>query len=120
MVRYLSEKTGIAQKKDIEFKYIDQLRMGKKKKLRYPSYDVVVVSADGTRYPYMVDGNKRFDQCGIVADKFVVSVYRKAEEFGIPLQSAGKYKDWEGDGYFSIPLYKIDDCYFAPGMDCAH
>lgn len=107
MIKYLSELTGITMGKTIK---IDGVKKGKK--LLYKSYHINVVDSRGERFSYIEEG-KRYDERGIMADHFEIWVYRDEEEFGIPISKVGKYKDWEGDGYFLIDLMKVNDKYFA-------
>lgn len=120
MISYLSEISGISAKKDIEVNSVWNTMKSGKKKLKFKSWNITVVDKDGNKYAYMQAGNKRFDQCGIIADKFIVSVTRNMNEFGIEVKSAGSYKDSLGGGWHQmVQRYQINDKYFAM-MDCAH
>lgn len=124
-VSYLSELSGIVPYKEIEVSSLDKLyaaphkyAMKKRKKLKYKSYDIYPVDEKGQRYSF-IENNKRFDERGIVAVKFMVNVSRSQQEFGIPIKPEGKYNDSLGGGWSqNVALYSINGKFFAD-MDCA-
>ncbi len=125
-LNYLSQLTGIEVEKEIEVDSFDKLyqqahknAMKKKRRLKYKSYNIYPVDANGQRYAF-IEGKKRFDERGIVAVKFMVKVNRTLEEFGIPIKSEGKFNDSLGNGWSqNVPMYSINGNFFAD-MDCAH
>jgi Zn-finger domain-containing protein len=129
-IQYMSEVTGISATKEVVYKNLDDLmRIGKngKRKLKYHSSVIQVITNGGSRVPYMQGiGRCRFDILGIKAVGFVVTRYRELREFKLPYHYVGTYKDsypeLDGGGYSKIDLFKIEghDFYFAPDMDCAH
>ena len=54
-----------------------------------------------------------------VWDKIIYYHYKdwsKDFKWSKAINPAGKYQDWEGDGYYVINLYLLEGKYFAPGM----
>lgn len=119
-LQYLSEVTGISRTKEIKVKTINGLKQGKR--LMYKSYDINVVDKDGNKFAYMQAGKGgplRFDQAGIVADHFIVTVNKSLSEFGVEIKGEGNYKDSLGGGWHqTVSLFSINGNYFA-NMDCA-
>jgi hypothetical protein len=131
MMKYVSEKTDISLKKQIKVQWVKKPG----KKLRFPAQNIIVVDKEGKQHPYMIDsrwepwgesklyvhGTIRYDKAGIVADHFLVEVYRDVEEFNYPVVPAGKYKDSytvsDGGGYCMVPKFRVDDKFFAM-LDC--
>jgi hypothetical protein len=112
----LARISGISKTKEIRINDLSGLRRGKR--LAYRSYDIQVIGKDGKSYAYMQEGGKRFDQAGIEADHFLVTVNRKMEEFGVKIEPAGQYNDSLGGGWYcKVPRYLIDGQYFAD-MEC--
>jgi len=128
MLKYLSEISGISLRKELEFDSMDKLRRknGSKTKsksyLIYNAYDIKVV-INGEIIPYMIPGPSfgdwRFDNVyKDTPEKFIVTVDRSYEEFGIEIKPAGTYNDSLGGGWSSkIDLYNINGNYFAPDME---
>ena len=129
MINYLSELSGISTHKEIRIDDPQKLRSkpkvgysGKKKsgRLLYSSYNIKVVDKDGNVHPYHnQEKSQRYDQAGIIADHFLVTVRRNIEEFGIKVNPAGKYKDSLGGGWYQmVTMWQVNDQFFAD-MDCS-
>lgn len=119
-LRFLSKLTGIAIRKEIEIDSFDNLyeQRGSKRKLKYKSYDIVCVSESGEKFPFF-EKTVRFDQRGLKAVKFIITLNRSHIEFGIPIKNEGTYSDSLGGGWSqNVALYSINGNYFAD-MDCA-
>lgn len=127
MMAYLSEVSGMPTTKTISFDRSESLykmphpkSMKQKRKLLYKSYHITVIDWDGNPQPFMLN-NIRWDERGVKARRFDVEVDRDVDEFNVPIESAGKYKDSLGGGWYSIiPLYRIHNQFFAPAMECGH
>ncbi len=117
-LKYLSELTGIEIYKEIRKNKLSELRNKTGKKLLYHADSIKVVDANGKKVMYMQDHCKRFDQCGIIADHFIIEVLKDIKEFGIEIKPEGSYKDSLGDGWYDmVSLYSINGNYFA-NMEC--
>jgi len=116
-LKYLSEITGVSQKKEIVIKTLSGLRSKSGKKLLYRTNDIRVVDSAGNTFMYM-QGQKRFDACGIIAAHFLVFVNRRLDEFGIEIKHHKDYKDSLGNGWYQmVSCFSINGRYFAY-MDC--
>lgn len=128
---YFSKLTSISKTKEIYFDKIEHIRTRPhknrnqakkfKSKLLYKSDNIKVETECGKIVSWFPKPNLRFDECGYIAKRFTVSVNRKLEEFGVEIHNAGMYVDCLGGGWMqNIHLYRHNEFYFAPGMDCAH
>lgn len=128
--RYFAELTDTALTKVIRIESHDHLYSKKprgagdrwKPKLLYKSYDITVVDIAGVMVPFHID-HKRYDARGIVADHFLVQVNKTIDEFNVPYEKCGTYRDSytqaDGGGYSICSMYKAGDFYFVPAMDCS-
>lgn len=126
-----SKISWISKTKEIYFDKIEHIRTKPhryrnqsttfKSKLLYKADNIKVETECGKTVSWFPKPNCRFDDCGFIAKRFVVAVNRKLDEFGIDYQYAGMYEDCLGGGWTcKIQLYKHNDFYFAPNMECAH
>jgi hypothetical protein len=121
---YCSEQTGISRTKEVKVKNMAGLRNKSGKQLAYKSDRIFVIDKEGNRFSYMQSGAylgcaKRFDQCGIIADHFMVAIDRPLSEFGLEIKDAGNYNDSLGGGWSqNVSMISINGNYFAY-MDCA-
>lgn len=138
---YLSKLTGISRKKEIILDNIEATRYktkNGKSSLLYPAFNIFVI-INGTKYwrprkkqikggsflwllqeiptdynPIDVEFpiDTKFDVVGVV-------VNRAIEEFGIPIEKVGSYKDSLGGGWYTnCTMYKVGECYYVPNMEC--
>lgn len=113
---YLSQKSGLPTYLTV-VRSFKQIKQGKR--LAYPSRNITVVDIENNNHPYMEDGVK-FDKRGVIAKHFEVSIYRNLEDYGIKLLPAGQYCNSLGNGWSEkIMLYKVDEQYFAPSLNCS-
>lgn len=120
MLKYLSEKTGIPATYEVNVKP-DNFHSDVFYVLRGTTYRLHKLMKKGG-IPYLFDQfthqplfplDTKFDR------KYVVK-NRKPEDFNYPIWKCGTYKDSLGGGWYSkVPLYKVDDQYFAM-MECSH
>lgn len=123
-LEYCEKKTGIPRNKDIFFDSVEKLynkphphAQKPKRKLKFKAYDIYVIDANGKSWQFY-DNHKRFDERGIVAKQFRVSVLRPLSEFGVEIKYVKDYQDSLGGGWSSmVSRYQIDDKYFAD-MEC--
>lgn len=125
MYKYLEEISGISSRKEIEIKTIEGLRrktaskVKNKTVLKFQARDIVAV-INGERIPYMLgqSQNIRFDaQYKDPPEKFLVSVHRQLDEFGVEISPAGLYNNCLGGGWSEkVQLYRVNGKYFAPGI----
>lgn len=137
---YLSELTGMSVKKEIVLDGIEQTRQPNNKngRLLYPAYNIFVI-IQGKKYWWptkrQVKGGEtiwvfRNDPTdyeamftefplSVVFDKVGVVISRAIDEFGIPSEKIGPYKDSLGGGWYqNCTMYKVGDCYYVPDMEC--
>lgn len=120
---YASQITGLSVRKEILLYKHEHLRTKPnskgKTKLKYYSYDIRVETACGKTVSYFPMPNIRFDSL-YEAKRFIVTVNRHIDEFGLDFVNVGKYKDSLGGGWHSmVNLYKHNNFYYAD-MECAH
>lgn len=78
-----------------------------KRKVMFPAAHIKVVTETGEIVEYYSEGS-RFDQKGIIAKEFRVTMARTLDDFGIEYHGAGRYRDCEKGGWYSMTtLYKI-------------
>lgn len=122
-LEYASQITGISARKELSFfkhEYIRTKPNSKgKTKLKYYSHDIRVETVCGKIVSYFPSPNTRFDAL-YEAKRFIVTVNRPLDEFGLEWRNAGQYKDSLGGGWHSmVSLYNHHDFYYAD-MECAH
>ncbi len=130
MYAYLRELSGIHSVVTKKMTYKEVFRANAKgnRVCRYPTKDIsFVIKGENVGYlhkawrkgnvPVLTDGKRDFPY-DVEIDHFLVNVPLKLEEFGIPFQKVGKYKDSLGGGWYSkVDLYQVNDKFFA-NMDC--
>lgn len=114
MLKYLASKTGISETYNIPAKD-DDFHSDVHYILRGTEYRLHKLMKKGG-IPYLFDAmthqplfplDTKFDR------KYIVKK-RKLEDFNYPVHPAGKYKDCNGGGWYSmVPMYRVDDQYFA-------
>lgn len=120
MLEYLSKKTGIPATYQLNVKpdnfhsdvfYVLGLTTYRLKKLMIKG---------GTPYLCDYDTSQPLFPLTTKFDRKYVVKNRKPEDFNYPIWKCGTYRDSHtGGSYSKVPLYKIDDQYFAM-MECAH
>lgn len=113
-VAFMSKLSGIPISYEQVFPTLDSLcysttHKPPKRKVIYPAANIKVVTHSGEIVEYY-SNNQRFNEKGIIAKEFIVTMYRKLTDFNVEYSSVGKYKNCEGNGWYCmVELYKIKD-----------
>lgn len=137
LLNYCSELTGLSTRIEKTLQSFDQTRKKLprgRSKLMYSSYDIFA-ETQGVRFyqplTKQIKGGEKIMYFGVLPegysgsnefpldfkfDRIGVIVRRPVEDYkkaGVVIHAAGNYKDWEGDGYFNVSRYRINNQYFA-------
>lgn len=120
MLEYLSNKTGIPVTYELNVG-ADNFHSDVIYELRGTKYKLKkLMIKGGTPYLWDQQTNTPLFPLTTKFDRKYVVKRRKPEDFNYPIWKCGTYRDSHtGGSYSKVPMYKVDDQYFAM-MECAH
>jgi hypothetical protein len=112
-LEFMSELSGISQYYDEVYHKLEDLyymsssKVKPKKTLLFKTYTIKVFDKEGKKHQFYFE-NKRFDEHGIVAERFEVRKIRSIVEYGIDYSFVKKVRIDEGNGWYSTGgIFKI-------------
>jgi len=110
---FMSELSGLSQYYNEVYDTVDELyymsssKVKPKKTLNFKTYTIKVFDKEGKQHQFYFD-NKRFDEHGIIADRFEVRKIRSLADYNIDYHFVKRIKIFEGNGWYSWGgIYKI-------------